>query len=114
MTPGCTKEACNFRDNYDEYKKRRIVVIGISNDNEESHKKFAEKHNLPFLLLSDTDKKVVNEYGVYGEKSFLGKVFKGIKRTTFLIDEAGIIRKVYPKVSVSKHSTEILEDFGDI
>lgn len=108
MTPGCTKEACNFRDNYEDFTKRDIVVIGVSADTVESHKKFVEKHNLPFTLLSDPQKEVVSKYGVYGEKKLMGRTFMGVKRVTYLIDEKGIIFKVLQKVDVSNHSEEIL------
>lgn len=108
MTPGCTTEACNFRDDFSEFKKKGIIVLGVSNDSIESHKKFAEKHKLNFPLLADTDKKISIVYGVYGQKKFLGKVFNGITRKTFIIKK-GIISKIYHKVDVSKHSKEILD-----
>ncbi len=111
MTSGCTVEVCNFRDDFSEYEKKGIVILGVSNDDEKSHQKFIQKEKIPFTLLSDVDKTVVNVYGVYGEKSFLGKKYMGIYRTTFLIDEKGIIRKIYEKVDVGKHSKEILVDF---
>src|SRR3989344_8948318 len=97
MTSGCTVEACNFRDDFEEYRKKGIVILGVSNDDEAMHRKFIEKEKLPFTLLADKDKSVVNKYGVYGEKSFLGKKFMGIKRMTFLINEKGIIKKIYEK-----------------
>ena len=111
MTPGCTKEACSFRDDFSEYKKRGIVVLGISADTSDSHKRFTDKHKLPFTLLADTNRDVVKRYGVYGEKKFMGKTFRGINRTTFLINEEGKIIKIYPKVDVGRHSKEILEFF---
>ncbi|MEM3374026.1 MAG: thioredoxin-dependent thiol peroxidase [Candidatus Woesearchaeota archaeon] len=113
MTPGCTTEACNFRDDYSEFEKKDIVILGVSNDSVESHKKFAEKHKLNFPLLADVDKKVSIVYGVYGQKKFMGKIFNGINRTTFIIKE-GVIKKIYPKVDVSKHSKEILKDIDKI
>ncbi len=114
MTPGCTIEACSFRDDFAEYKKRGIIILGISGDSVDSHKKFSEKHSLPFTLLADSKKEVSDKYGVYGEKKFLGKTFLGVKRTTYLIDEKGIIRKVYEKVDVGEHSKEILEDINNL
>jgi thioredoxin-dependent peroxiredoxin len=110
-TPGCTKEACNFRDDFSEYKKRGITILGISADNPEKHSKFMEKYSLPFTLLSDPEKETIKNYGAYGEKRFMGKTFLGIKRMTFLI-EKGIIKKIYPKVDVSEHSKEILDFFS--
>jgi len=110
LTPGCAAEACSFRDDFDEIKKKNAVIIGISNDSVESHKRFEKSKKLNFILLSDPEKKIVQDYGVYGEKSFLGKKFKGINRTTFLIDERGVISKIYPKVDVRVHSKEILDD----
>lgn len=108
-TPGCTKEACSFRDGFEEYKKRDIVVIGISADSVSSHSKFKNKYNLPFLLLSDEEKKVITSYGAYGEKSMYGKKYMGILRTTFIIDENMTIKEVFEKVSPDKHAKQILE-----
>lgn len=110
MTPGCTAEACGFRDDFSEFEKKGVSIIGVSNDDEASHKKFMDKHELPFILLADKEKKTAKDYGTYGEKSFLGKKYMGISRMTFLIDGKGIIRKIYPKVDVKYHSMEILED----
>lgn len=107
-TPGCTIEACNFRDDFSKYKSLGIEVLGISPDDEKSHKKFVTKYNLPFTLLCDRDAKVSKKYGVYRQKSFLGKKFMGINRTTFLIDEHGKILKMFDKVKVKIHSKEIL------
>jgi thioredoxin-dependent peroxiredoxin len=112
-TPGCTKEACSFRDADDVYAKKNIKVFGVSTDSEKSHQKFISKYNLPFDLLADTDKEIVNAYGVYGEKSMYGKKYTGINRTTFLIDEHGKIVKVFKKINVSEHASEVLEAFGD-
>lgn len=109
-TPGCTMEACSFRDNYGEFKKKGIIVIGISVDDEKSHKKFADKYNLPFLLLADPEKKVVQKYGVWKEKSFMGKKYMGIERTTFIIDKDFKIKKIFYKVSVPGHVNEILKN----
>ena len=107
-TPGCTTEACGFRDVYDYILAKSAVVIGISADSVESHKKFKEKHDLPFYLLSDPDHRVLQLYGSWGEKSQYGRKFMGIKRMTFVIDENGIIIKVFPKVTPKEHATEIL------
>ena len=108
LTPGCTVEACNFRDDYDDYNKKGVLVFGVSLDNEEKHKKFTEKHDLPFPLLSDTEIKVSKAYGVYGEKSFLGKKYFGINRTTFVIDKKGFIKHVFEKVNPKNHSKEVV------
>ena len=108
-TPGCTKEACSFRDVYHELQKRGAVVLGVSTDSEESHKKFAEKYGLPFPLLADTDARVSQTYGVYGEKSMYGKTFMGVTRATFLIDSEGVVRKIWPKVKPDEHAGEVLE-----
>jgi thioredoxin-dependent peroxiredoxin len=108
-TPGCTIEACNFRDDESLYKKKGAVILGISVDDEKSHKKFVEKHHLPFTLLADIDKKVVNSYGVWGEKSFMGHKYMGTSRETFIIDEKGKIMKHFDEVRVKDHSKEILK-----
>lgn len=112
-TPGCTKEACSFRDADDVYKEKGINVFGVSTDNEKSHQKFISKFNLPFSLLADTDKNLVNAYGVWGEKSMYGKKYMGINRTTFLIDEEGKIKKIFNKVNVSEHADEVLAAFNE-
>ena len=109
MTSGCTRQACAFRDVYDEYKKRDIVVIGISKDDEKSHRKFIEKNDLPFLLLSDIDTKVCQAYGVWVEKSLYGNRYMGIQRATFIIDETGTIIKVYEKASPKENANDILK-----
>lgn len=109
-TPGCTIEARTLGDLYKEYKKDETIIIGISTDSVESHKKFAKKYKLPFLLLADTEKTVVNAYGVYGEKRFMGKKYIGISRESFLIGENGKILKVYEKVKPKTHAKEVLED----
>jgi thioredoxin-dependent peroxiredoxin len=112
-TPGCTKEACSLRDSFDVFKEKNIKVLGVSNDDEKSHQKFISKYNLPFDLLADTDKSLVEAYGVYGEKNNYGKKYMGINRTTFLIDEAGKIVKIFKKVKVDEHADEVLEAFGE-
>jgi thioredoxin-dependent peroxiredoxin len=107
-TPGCTAEACNLRDNYDSLLNAGFDVIGVSSDNEKSHQKFITKYSLPFRLISDTDQKVSNDYGVWGLKKFMGKEYMGINRTTFLIDENGNIEKVIEKVDTKNHISQIL------
>jgi thioredoxin-dependent peroxiredoxin len=108
-TPGCTKEACSFRDSYAEYKNAGIQVFGISADDQESHSKFIHKYNLPFVLLSDTDKKVVKEYDVWTEKINYGKKYWGIARKTFLIDKNGNITHIFDKVKPDEHAQEVLQ-----
>ena len=108
-TPGCTKEACSFRDANHEMQKRGIVVLGVSTDSVDSHKKFAEKHGLPFPLLSDTDAAVSQLYGVWKEKNLYGKKVLGVNRETFLIDKDGIVRKIWHKVKPDEHASEVLE-----
>lgn len=110
-TPGCTKEACSFRDSFGEFKKRGITVLGVSPDSEASHKKFAAKYNLPFTLLADKDHAIADAYGVYGEKKFMGRTYMGVNRTTFLIDEKGKIKKIFEKVKPDEHASEVLEAF---
>ncbi len=108
-TPGCTTEACDFRDNIERVKAAGAVVLGVSPDSVKSHKGFKEKHGLPFPLLSDTDRAVAEEYGAYGEKKMYGKVTKGIIRSTVLIDEEGVIRKIWRSVKVKGHVDKVLE-----
>ncbi len=108
-TPGCTKEACSFRDANREMQKRGIVVLGVSTDSVDSHQKFAGKYGLSFPLLADTDTTVSQLYGVYGEKSLYGRKYIGVSRETFLIDKDGIVRKVWPKVKPDDHASEVLE-----
>lgn len=110
-TPGCTKEACSLRDSHDELREKNIRVLGVSTDEEKSHQKFISKYDLPFTLLADTDKNIVNLYGVYGEKSMYGKKYMGVLRKTFLIDEQGKIKKIFDKVNVSEHAAEVLKAF---
>ena len=112
-TPGCTKEACSLRDGHSELTRRGIKVIGVSTDDEKSHRKFAEKYSLPFTLLADTDHKVADAYGVYGEKKFMGRTYDGVHRKTFLIDEEGRVRKVFDKVNVEEHADEVLKAFSE-
>jgi thioredoxin-dependent peroxiredoxin len=108
-TPGCTAEACDLRDNYDAFLKKGFEVIGVSGDNEASHRKFREKHKLPFPLISDTDRKVLKAYGAWGEKSMYGKIFQGVIRMTFVISEDGIIENIIEKVKTKEHSKQIFE-----
>ena len=112
-TPGCTKEACSFRDANDVYAEKGIKVLGVSTDDENSHQKFISKFNLPFDLLADTDKEIVEKYGVWGEKSMYGKKYMGTLRKTFLIGEDGKIVKIFDKVNVSEHADEVLKAFGE-
>ena len=107
-TPGCTKEACAFRDEFAAFKKRGAVVLGVSTDSAESHDKFAAKYRLPFTLVSDSDKKIVQAYGVWGEKTFLGRKYQGTYRVTFLIGPDGRIRKIWPAVKPEDHAKEVL------
>jgi peroxiredoxin Q/BCP len=112
MTPGCTDQACNLRDNYTQLGQEGIQIIGVSMDSESSHQKFIAKHTLPFPLIADTDKSVINAFGVWGPKKFMGKEYDGIHRTTFLINEEGSIVDVISKPKTKDHSTEILAGFN--
>jgi thioredoxin-dependent peroxiredoxin len=112
-TPGCTTEACNFRDGIDEIRDRGAVVLGVSADSVESHKKFKKKFDLNFALLADPDKKMIENYGVWKEKSMYGKKYMGIERTTFIIDKDGKISHIFPKVKVAEHYDEVLEALED-
>ncbi len=107
-TPGCTKEACAFRDQFAEFKRRGAVVLGVSPDSAKSHDKFIEKFKLPFPLLADEDKKIVEAYGVWGEKSFMGRKYMGTHRVTFLIGGDGRIKKIWPQVKPDEHANEVL------
>ena len=107
-TPGCTKEACAFRDGYADFKKRGAVVLGVSTDPVKAHDKFVKKFELPFTLLADTDKKIVEAYGVWGEKVFMGRKYLGTHRVTFLIGSDGKIKKIWPKVKPEEHAAEVL------
>jgi len=109
-TTGCTKEACSFRDGFPQFNNLNAVILGISPDSVASHKKFAEKYNLPFTLLSDESKKVIEKYGVWKEKNNYGKKYMGVERTTYVIDENGMIQKIFPKVKVEGHDLELLEE----
>ncbi len=108
-TPGCTKEACDFRDNYESLVSKGFEVIGVSADSEKSHQKFIAKHDLPFTLISDPDKVVIDKYGAWGKKKFMGREFNGILRSTFVIDEKGTIEKVIDKVKTKEASKQVLE-----
>ena len=108
-TPGCTKEACSFRDEFAVFKKSNVVILGISADAVKSHKNFSEKFSLPFPLLSDESKEMIENYGVWKEKSMYGKKYMGIERTTVIVDESGKIKKIFPKVKIEGHTEEVLE-----
>lgn len=110
MTPGCTQEACDFRDNWSAVKKTGAVVLGVSADPVKKHGAFKEKYKLPFTLLSDESKKMIKAYGVWKKKKFMGREFMGIVRSTFLIDKTGKIRKIWSPVSVKDHVKEVLEN----
>jgi thioredoxin-dependent peroxiredoxin len=107
-TPGCTTEACGIRDSYAEFERRGVAVLGVSPDSTASHRKFADKFTLPFTLLADTDKAIVEAYGVWGEKKLYGRAYMGTLRVTYLIDEKGRIEAVWPKVSPKSHAADIL------
>ena len=107
-TPGCTTEACNFRDDYSAYEKAKVTILGVSPDSVKSHKKFKEKYQLPFTLLSDPDHTVCEAYGVWAEKQMMGKKYMGILRTTFVINKDGVVEKVFEGVKPSEHSKEVL------
>ena len=111
-TPGCTKEACNFRDDYSAYEKAGVAILGVSPDDVKSHAKFKKKFQLPFPLLADKGHKVCDLYGVWGPKKFMGKEYEGVQRTTFLIDENGNILKVFENVRSAEHSAELLSVLG--
>jgi thioredoxin-dependent peroxiredoxin len=113
-TPTCTVEACNLRDNFSSLKKEGITVLGVSPDDEAKHKKFEEKYNLPFTLLADPKMKIIEKYGVWGEKNLYGRKYMGLHRTTFLIDEKGVIRKVFKKPRSKMHSEEILKAWREM
>lgn len=108
-TPGCTNQACNLRDNYAALQAKNYAVVGVSADSAARHKKFEQKYDLPFPLIADTKKEIIGDYGVWGEKKFMGKLFDGIKRTTFLIDEDRRIEKIIDNVKTKDHSAQILE-----
>jgi peroxiredoxin Q/BCP len=108
-TPGCTTESCNLRDNYETFLKQGYAIAGVSPDTEKSHKGFARKYSLPFPLLADTTKQIVKDYGVWGKKKLFGKSYMGVIRTTFIIDEKGMIEKIIEKVETAGHTEQIFE-----
>ncbi len=111
-TPGCTKQACSLRDGFSDLTDAGIKVFGVSTDDEKSHQRFISKYNLPFDLLIDSDHTVADAYASYGDKQFMGKTYTGVLRKTFLIDEAGKIKKLFDKVKVEEHANEVLEAFS--
>ena len=113
MTPGCTVQACNIRDNYESLTKLGIEIYGVSMDIESRHKKFIEKYNLPFPLIVDTDKKLIETFGVWGSKKFLGRTYDGIHRNTFVMNENNIIIGLIEKPKVKNHTSEILEIYNN-
>ena len=108
-TPGCTAEACNLRDHYEVLKEKGYAILGVSPDSERKHQNFIGKHELPFSLIADTDKEILQAYGVWGAKQMYGRTYDGVYRTTFVIDEAGTIEKVFKKVKTKAHAEQILE-----
>jgi peroxiredoxin Q/BCP len=112
MTPGCTAESCNLGENYSELQKKGFVVLGVSPDPAKRHQKFIDKYSLPFSLIADEEKEVIKAYGVWGPKKFMGKEYDGVHRTTFVIDEAGTIEKIFTKVKTKDHSNQILESYN--
>lgn len=112
-TPGCTAQACNIRDNYSTLQKEGIVILGVSADGEKKHQKFITKYNLPFTLIADEEKELINLYGVWGEKKFMGRVYDGIHRTTFLLNEQHSIIGIIEKPKTKDHTREILELFKE-
>jgi peroxiredoxin Q/BCP len=113
-TPTCTIEACNLRDNYSLLKQNGIMILGVSPDDEKKHKKFEKKFDLPFTLLADEGKKIIDKYGVWGEKNLYGRKYMGLHRTTFLIDERGVIKKIFKKPRSKMHSEEILKAWQEL
>ncbi len=111
-TPGCTAESCDLRDHYDQFLQQGFDIIGVSADSEKSHQKFISQHQLPFRLISDTEKKVLQDYGAWGEKKNYGKTYMGILRKTFIIDEEGVIINIIDKVKTKEHSTQIFTDLS--
>lgn len=110
-TAGCTAESCNLRDNYAALQRKGFEVIGVSADTEKKHQNFIKKYDLPFRLIADVDKKVINSFGVWGKKKFMGVEYEGIKRTTFVIDESGKIERIFDKVVTKSHTEQILETY---
>jgi thioredoxin-dependent peroxiredoxin len=113
-TPGCTREACNFRDDYSQYEKAAVTILGVSPDTVKSHAKFKSKYHLPFPLLADEGHKVCDAYGVWGPKKMMGREYDGVLRTTFLIDANGKVARVFENVRPSEHSAEVLEALGSL
>ncbi len=113
-TPGCTAQACNLKDNYKSLIDKGFQVVGVSVDSVKSHKKFQEKYDLPFPLISDEEKKIVDKYNLWGEKKFMGRTYMGTTRTTFLIDEQGVIRKIIAKPDTKNHTAEVLAAWDEI
>ena len=113
-TSGCTKEACNFRDDFPRFGKLNAVILGVSPDSVESHKKFAGKYDLPFKLLSDEKKEVIEKYGVWKEKSMYGRKYMGVERSTFIIDKNGKVKKIFRKVKVADHNKEVTETLKEL
>lgn len=111
-TPGCTAESCDLRDNYEDLKSKGFEVIGVSPDSEKSHENFKNKYSLPFALIPDTEKEVMNAFGVWGEKKMYGKTYMGVLRTTFVIAEDGTIEKIISKVKTKEHAAQILKEMG--
>ena len=112
-TPGCTAEACNLRDNFSVLKKEGFELLGVSPDDPKKHKKFIDKYSLPFPLIADTEKEILNAYGVWGPKKFMGREYDGVHRTTFVIDEAGKIEKIIAKVNTKAHAEQILDGMAE-
>ena len=112
MTPGCTAESCNLGENYNLLQEKGFIVLGVSPDSSKSHQKFIDKYNLPFSLIADEDKTVIKAFGVWGPKKFMGKEYDGVHRTTFIIDEDGVIEKVFSKVNTKGHTNQILESYN--
>jgi thioredoxin-dependent peroxiredoxin len=110
-TSGCTAEACNLRDNYEKFMNKGFAVVGVSPDSEKSHKGFAGKYSLPFPLIADTSKKILNDYGVWGEKKMYGRTYFGVLRTTFIIDEKGIIEMIIRQVDTKEHTEQIFNEY---
>lgn len=111
-TPGCTAEACNLRDNFDQFREQGFEIIGVSPDSEKSHQNFIAKHELPFRLLSDPDKEILKAYGAWGEKKMYGKTYEGVLRSTFIIDEKGNIEKIFKKVKTKDHTNQIFTELN--
>jgi len=112
MTPGCTAESCNLGENYTTLKSKGFVVIGVSPDPAKRHQRFIDKYDLPFSLIADEDKELIKAYGVWGPKKFMGKEYDGVHRTTFVIDENGVIEKIFMKVKTKDHTNQILESYS--